>query len=66
MNFTVHELPKAKADKHSIVQWIYKRSPAGAAAWLAAYDRAIGQLSERAASYAVAHENPDLELTCPQ
>jgi len=50
MSFTVHELPKAKADKRSIVEWIHERSPAGAAAWLDAYDSAVEQLKKRANS----------------
>ena len=66
MNFTVHELPRVKADKRSIVQWIYERSPAGAAAWLDAFDRAVQQLGERAESYALAHENQDLKLDVRQ
>ena len=66
MSFTVHELPKAKADKRSIVKWIHERSPTGAAAWLNAYDRAVEQLKNRADSYGEAHENPDLSLDVRQ
>ena len=62
MSFTVHEMPKARADKRSIVAWIRERSPSGAAAWLNAYDRAVEQLKKRASSYGAAHENPDLRL----
>jgi len=66
MSFTVHELPKAKADKRSIVEWIRERSPAGAASWLNAYDRAVEQLKNRTDSYGEAHENPDLLLDVRQ
>jgi len=66
MSFTVHELPKAKADKRSIVEWIHERSPAGAAAWLDAYDSAVEQLKKRANSYGEAHENFDLLLDARQ
>lgn len=61
MSYKVYELPKAKADKRSIVEWIHDRAPAGAAAWLDAYDRAVEQLKKRANAYGQAHENPDLE-----
>ena len=66
MSFSGHELPKAKADKRSIVEWIRERSPAGATAWLNAYDRAVEQLTNRADSYAEAHENTDLLLDVRQ
>ena len=66
MSFAVHELPKAKADKRSIVAWIRERSPAGAAAWLNAYDRLVEQLKQQPESYGEAHENPDLQLDVRQ
>lgn len=42
MNFTVRELPKAKADKLHIVRWLNDRSPSGAAD---AYDQLVEQLN---------------------
>lgn len=44
MKFNVHELPKAKADKRHIFEWLFERSPHGAAAWLDAYDKMIERL----------------------
>jgi hypothetical protein len=66
MPFTVHELPRAKWDKRHIVEWLFARSPQGAAVWLNAYDQMIERLAAAADSYPVAHENQDLELEVKQ
>ena len=42
MNFAVQELPRAKEDKQAILEWLLERSRQGAAAWLDAYDDALG------------------------
>jgi hypothetical protein len=41
-------LPKAKQDKENIFRWISERSPAGAAAWLNAYDALMDRLKHGA------------------
>lgn len=61
MSFPVHELPRAKADKQKIVEWLLERSRAGAAAWITAYDDAIERLEQNADSYGEALENKE----CP-
>ncbi len=62
MSFAVRELPKAKEDKQAILEWLLERSRQGAAAWLDAYDDALGRLRDRADSYGQALENDE----CPQ
>jgi plasmid stabilization system protein ParE len=65
MTFSVHELPRAKADKRAIIVWLHERSPKGARAWLNAYDAALVGLKTNAATFSVAFENddcPDLEV----
>lgn len=66
MSFTVRELPKAKQDKHSIFRWLDERSPAGAAAWLNAYDAFIERLKQGAPSFGEAPENEDCNLDVRQ
>ncbi len=61
MSFAVHELPRAKADKRHIFEWLHERSPQGAAAWLNAYDQALTLLERSADSFGEAAENKD----CP-
>lgn len=61
MTFSVYELPKAKADKRSIVIWLSERSPQGARAWLNAYDAALVGLQTDADSFSLAIENKDCE-----
>jgi plasmid stabilization system protein ParE len=62
MKFKVRELRKAKADKRHIFEWLYERSPQGAAAWLAAYDETIEWLKSNADTYAGCYENADLDM----
>jgi hypothetical protein len=66
MTFTVRELPKAKLDKHSIFGWLYERSPAGAAAWLDAYDALLERLTSDAPSFGPAQESPDCNFDVRQ
>jgi plasmid stabilization system protein ParE len=66
MKFGVRELPKAKEDKESIFRWINGRSPAGALAWLDAYDAAIARLANEANSFGFAPENANCELEVRQ
>jgi plasmid stabilization system protein ParE len=66
MKFTVHELPKARADKRNIVEWLCERSPAGAAAWLNAYDRVVERLRIAADTLPLAPENHDVDLEVRQ
>jgi hypothetical protein len=56
MRFIVHELLKAKSDKHSIFSWLNQRSPMGAASWLRAYDVLVERLKREAASFGEAIE----------
>jgi hypothetical protein len=66
MNFAVHELPKTKADKRFIFEWLFERSPRGAGAWLDAYDDILRRLETNAASCGEALENKDCELDVKQ
>src|SRR5215216_2648146 len=66
MSFLVRELPKAKQDKDSIFRWLYERSPAGAIAWLDAYDSLAMRLTQDAATFGLAPENADCELEVRQ
>ena len=66
MSFTVRELPKARADKRHIFEWLLNRSRPGAAAWLAAYDHAVDRLKSNATSHAEADENSELEADTKQ
>lgn len=66
MSFTVRELPKARADKSQIFEWLLNRSRLGAATWLAAYDRAIGRLKTNALSQSEADESSELEADVKQ
>ena len=57
MSFQVYELPKAKADKRHIFEWLHERSRQGAIAWLNAYDAVIERLKSQADVFADAFEN---------
>ena len=62
MSFIVHELPRAKADKRHILQWLLERSPPGGKAWLKAYDDALISLANNADAFGEALENKDCPL----
>ncbi len=66
MSFIVRELPKARRDKHSIFGWLNERSPAGAMAWLEAYDSLLERLKQDAASFGLAAESEDCEFEIRQ
>jgi plasmid stabilization system protein ParE len=66
MSLTVRELPKAKQDKRSIFRWLDERSPAGAAAWLDAYDALIERLKQDAPSFGKAPESQDCDFEVSQ
>ena len=66
MAFTVRELPKARQDKHSIYRWLDERSPAGAVAWLEAYDSLLERLQQNAASFGLAAKSPDCDFEVRQ
>ncbi len=66
MSFTVHELPRAKADKRCMFRWLVERSPKGAAAWLNAYDALLRRLEEHAESFEEAQENQDCDFDVRQ
>jgi len=66
MKFKVHELPKARADKRQIFEWLFERSQRGAGAWLEAYDDILGKLETHATSFGEAHENADCQLEVKQ
>ncbi len=66
MSFTVHELPKARADKSSIFKWLHDRSPQGASSWLDAYDELLVDLKENAVIHGLAPENADCEFEVHQ
>ena len=62
MSFVVQELPRARADKQAILEWLLERSRHGAAAWLDAYDEAIVRLRDRPDTFGQALENEDCPL----
>ncbi len=62
MSFTVHELPRARKDKHSIFRWLHERSPTGAVSWLRAYDSLVERLDQDARSFGEALENRDCDF----
>jgi plasmid stabilization system protein ParE len=66
MTFVVRELPKARQDKDSIFRWLDERSPAGALAWLEAYDSLLERLKRDAASFGLAPESQDCEFEVRQ
>ena len=66
MTFTVRELPKAKWDKRHIIEWLLRRSPQGAAAWLDAYDQMMKRLQAAANAYPAAYENKSVRLEVKQ
>ena len=66
MKFAVHELPKVQADKRHIVEWLFQRSPLGAASWLDAYDKMVERLAMTADSFPVAQESDHLDLEVRQ
>ncbi len=66
MSCLVHELPKAKQDKHSIFRWLYERSPAGAFTWLDAYDSLAERLKQDAATFGLAPESANCEFEVRQ
>ncbi|MEX2309392.1 MAG: hypothetical protein WD738_17465 [Pirellulales bacterium] len=66
MTFIVRELPKARRDTHSIFRCLDERSPAGAIAWLAAYDSLLERFKHDAASFGLAAESQDCEFEVRQ
>jgi hypothetical protein len=61
MRFVVREMPKAKSDKLSIFTWLRDHSPAGAVAWLDAYDELVERLQRDADSHGVSPESADCD-----
>ena len=59
MSFTIHELPRAKADKRTIFVWLLERSPQGAKSWLKFYDNLLVRLEKNADRFGQALENDD-------
>ncbi|MDZ4656542.1 MAG: type II toxin-antitoxin system RelE/ParE family toxin [Bythopirellula sp.] len=47
MSFTVQVLPRALDDVFHITTWIANRSPQGAEAWIAAYEKMLVRLAEQ-------------------
>jgi plasmid stabilization system protein ParE len=66
MSFLVRELSKARQDKEHIFRWLYERSPAGAFAWLDAYDSLAERLKQDAATFGLAPESADCEFDVRQ
>jgi len=62
MTYSVFELPRSKADKRHIFEWLIENSTPGAKAWLAAYDSLIERLKTDARVFSEAFENKD----CPE
>jgi hypothetical protein len=66
MSFIVRELPKARQDKDSIFRWLDERSPAGAIAWLDAYDALLERVEQDAESFGLAPEKQDCDFDVRQ
>ena len=66
MAFRVRDLPRAAADRHHIATWLAERSPAGARAWLEAYDDLVTRLEKNATMFGEAMENEQCELDIRQ
>lgn len=66
MKFQVRELRRAQADVRHIVEYLAERSPAGARAWLDAYDGIIDRLETSADLFAFADENDRFEFDVHQ
>ena len=64
--YRVRALRKAEADVRSIVKYIYRHSPQGAAAWLNAYREARARLSENADSCGEADKNEHFNIDVRQ
>ncbi|QDT63460.1 type II toxin-antitoxin system RelE/ParE family toxin [Calycomorphotria hydatis] len=66
MTWLIRELPRAKADKRKIFEWLLSHSRKGAVAWLDAYDRKAESLSDQPASHPLADENAELTMEVRQ
>lgn len=66
MTFRVRTLQRASTDILSITNYIYERSPQGAAAWLDAFEKAKCRLAENADCYSEADENERFEIDVKQ
>ncbi len=66
MIFRIRMLRRANADFLSIVDYIYQRSPQGAAAWVEAFENAKSRLAENADGYSEADENDRFDLDVKQ
>ena len=66
MSFRVSLSQRAKRDIREIATWIKRRSSKGALSWLAALEKALGQLKKTAASSGPAPEADDFELDLRQ
>ncbi len=66
MKFHVKALRKAEADVRSIAEYLYKRSPQGAAAWLDAYRQARTRLASDADRCGRAEEDEHLDIDVKQ
>jgi len=62
MTRRVKTLRKAEADIRSITNYLYKRSPQGAAAWLSAYRQARIRLARNSESCSEADENEYFDM----
>lgn len=65
MTYRVHELKLAQTDIRSIFNWIRRKSPQGAQAWLDAYEEMIDGL-RRFVGHGVAPENTGAEFKVQQ
>ena len=64
--FEVRELRRARADIASIVDWLFARSSAGAAAWLDAYDEMVTRLKADPEAFGEAPENATVDRVLKQ
>lgn len=66
MTLRVTILALAQIDAESIYEWILQRSQAGAAAWYAAFETAVGKVADEADSCALAPESDDIGIPLRQ
>jgi len=65
-NYGVRILPRAVADLDSIIGWLYDKSPRGAAALLAAFEKAQIGLKRSPEAYSIAPESEVLGVELRQ
>lgn len=66
MTYRVLVLRRAEADLRHIASWIQQRSPAGAQAWLDAFQKMVEKLARRPESFGAAEEDEEVKASLRQ